>query len=218
MKARCVLVAPLRLADDELARRQARYEALAEDELSVHLRNLGPGAPERLERTADVEASWRLVAAEVAKVTPGEADLVMPDCVLDPGVGERTAPRPRGVVTAGILRLSAGVLAGFGERWAAVARNAAIAAELDRRVRGYGLDDDFRGAEVIDADFCTIADPDAWCAAMAPVCARLRRQGVRFVLNGCSAVELTSGAVEGVGVVDPTKLAIRQLRAVPLVR
>jgi allantoin racemase len=218
VSARCLLIAPLHLSDDEMARRRTRYEALAGADLSVHLENLEPGAPASLEHTADVEASWRLVAERIASVTPGEADLVMPDCVLDPGVGERTAPRPRGVLVAGILRLSAGLVAGLGERWAAVARNAAIAAELDRRVRGYGLDDDFRGVEVIECDFCTIADAETWQAAMAPVCARLRRQGVRFVLNGCSAVALSTEVVEGVGVLDPTRVALHQLRVLPIGR
>ena len=218
MSARCLLVAPLHLAEDEIARRRARYEALAGGALSVQLENLEPGAPERLERTADVEASWRLVAARIAAVSPGEANLVMPDCVLDPGVGERTAPRPRGVLVAGILRLSAGLVAGLGEPWAAVARNGAIAAELDRRVRDYHLDDHFRGVEVIECDFCTIADAETWQAAMAPVCARLRRQGVRFVLNGCSAVALSAEVVEGVGVVDPTRVALQQLLSLPIAR
>lgn len=125
-------VTPIHVDDAELSRRQARYDRLSPAGVRVVLHDLGPDAPRALETEADVRASEKLVTAALATAPP-EADVLLPDCVLDPAVPAPGAvPGDRPVVGLGRAAIGAAVLAGA--RVGAVARNAAIAAELEARV------------------------------------------------------------------------------------
>jgi hypothetical protein len=167
-----------------------------------------------LDSAEDIACSTDLVAAEIRAKTPEEADVVVPDCVLDPAVGPaHDAAGPVGgstVMTAGILALAGHHLAALGP-FAAVCRNPAIAAELHRRADEQGLGSALVTVEVMDADFCLITDEDAWAEALLPVARRVRELGVSRLFNGCSAVDIPDPVVAGVTVVDPVALALRCL-------
>lgn len=210
-------VAPLRLPAEEMVRRQRRYTRLGGDRLSLSLVNLPEAAPRRLDSAGDIALSERLVRTEIGRTDPDRFDLVLPDCVLDPGVAgvaataEGTGEPDPPVPVAGILRLAAGHLAALGQPFAAVARNRPIADELAARLTAYGLADRLVSIHVLDADFCLVSDDAGWSAALAPLAATLAASGVRTLLNGCSAVELPDNRINGVLVVDPTWLALRLL-------
>ena len=224
-------IAPLALTGAEVVRRQDRYARLGGDRIQVELVNLtGAGAPTRLDSAADITLSDHLVRAESARTDPQRFDLVLPDCVLDPGVDETLAtpaqagadtgtPVRTGADTAtpvpvvGILRLAAAHLAALGRPFAAVTRNAAIATELRRRLAGYGLAGCLTSAHVLDIDFCFVSDDSGWSAALTPLASDLAASGVSTLLNGCSAVDLPDNRLSGVLVVDPTDLALRVLAA-----
>lgn len=201
-------ISPLRLADDEVARREDRYRRLAGDGIEIDLVNLPPGAPERLDSDADIRASEALVHDEACRTDPGRHDLVLPDCVLDPIVGlVDDVPVP----VLGILQLATGHLAALGQPFAAVTRNAAIGAELAKRVADHGHGDRLQSVARLDADFCLISDQDGWADAMRPLAQRLGDEGVRVLVNGCSAVDIPDNRLGLVTVVDPTRVAMRML-------
>lgn len=204
---RALAVTPIHLPESEIARRQARYDRLAPPGLRIELRDVGPAAPSALDATEDVRASEREVAATLAEADESY-DVVFPDCVLDPGVPDRASSgRPR---VHGLLKLAAGHLAASGERFGAVVRNEAIATELEKRLKNYGLGDYVAGIAVLDLPFEAIADTAAWNAALARAVGGLARSGADAVLNGCSAVDVEPGALPA-RVVDPTALALRLL-------
>lgn len=204
-------IAPLRLEEDEVARRQRRYDHLAAGEMEITLVNLeGEGAPLRFDSPEEIESSERLTYEEMLRTDPGEFDVILPDCVLDPGIDRRPASA---VPAVGILALAVGHLHSLGVSFAAVTRNAVIGAELERKVKAYGLGDSLTGVEVLDIDFCFVSDHEGWSKAMAPLARSLADRGVGVLLNGCSAVDMASRSVEGVLVVDPTELALRMLGA-----
>lgn len=211
MTYRLKAIAPLALPAEELDRRQRRYERLAGGRLAVHLCNLtGEGAPARLDTPADVERSAELVRREIDRTEPGEFDGILPDCVLDPCVGEvPSSPVP----LFGILRLSAGMLAGLGVRFAAVTRNQAIGDELARKLGVYGLARVLDRVHVLEADFCLIADEGGWGEALVPAIEATAASGTPVLLNGCSAVDLGHGGDRRVEVVDPTARALDVLSA-----
>lgn len=205
---RALAVTPIHVDDDELARRQARYNRLAGGEMEVELRDVGTGdeVPRSLETEADIAASESAVMHRFAHADVDGFDVLLPDCVLDPGVATPAAaelPRP----LHGIARLSGHWLAGLGHRVGAVARNGAIAAELDRKLASYGLElaspTSVLGLAVED-----IADEETWAAAALGAVTHL---AVDSVLNACSAVEVTQQA-GGPRLVDPTAAALALLR------
>jgi len=199
-------ITPIRVGATELARRQRRYRRLSPAAIEVTLVDLedGPDVPRALETEDDVRRSERLVVAEARRTNAEEFDVVLPDCVLDPGVGVG-ADTP--VPLVGILSLTAHLLAGTGARFAALTRNEAIGAELAAKVRDYGLADRLTEVRVLGLDVASIPDDSAWADAIGRAVGDLP---VATVVNGCSAVELQphrSGPV----IVDPTATALRVL-------
>ena len=202
-------IAPLRLEPAELVRRQARYQRLGGDRLDITLVNLdGDDAPGRMDTAGEIAASERLVAEEIVRTDPAQFDVILPDCVLDPGIADVAEPP---VPVAGILHLVAGHLASLGQRFAAVTRNQVIGDDLARKVAAYGLSDVLAGVHVLDVDFCFVSDHAGWSQAMRPLQATLEAAGTGTLFNGCSAVDLDSDRLGAVSVVDPTALALRLL-------
>jgi Asp/Glu/hydantoin racemase len=202
-------IAPLRLEPAELDRRQARYQRLGGDRLNITLVNLdGRDAPARMDTAEEIAASERLVAEEIGRTDPAQFDVILPDCVLDPGIADVADPP---VPVAGILHLVAGHLASLGQRFAAVTRNQVIGDDLASKVEAYGLSDVLTGVHVLDVDFCLVSDHAGWAQAMRPLQARLEAEGTGTLFNGCSAVDLDDDRLGRVSLVDPTALALRLL-------
>jgi hypothetical protein len=202
---RILAITPIRVAEEELARRQARYDRLCPPGVEVHLDNLADtgDAPYALDTGEQVAVSEALMARQLAAVDPAAYDALLPDCVLDPVVGSGVdLPLP----LHGITRLAAHHLAGLGARIGAVARNRAIADELDRKLASYGLGT-ARPTDVMDLSFAAIADDALWAAAVEDTVSGL---DVEVVLNACSAVEVGEQG-SGPRLVDPTRLALELL-------
>lgn len=205
-------VTPIHVDPDEVARRQARYDRLSPPGLTVELVDVGPDAPASLDTESEVRASDRVVAAHVRALRRGSCDLVAPDCVLDPGVdGAEEGPLPV-IPVVGVLRLAAGHLDALGRPFASVTRNAAIGAELERRLAGYGLTGRYVGNLVMDLDFAAVTDHARWTEAASSALGELGRRGASAVINGCSAVD-AAPAGSGPALIDPVALALRLLAA-----
>jgi hypothetical protein len=82
---RVVAITPIHVTDEELARRQERYTRLAPAGLTVELRNLSTASPVALDLQSDVLSSDAALMDDMCHVKGDVADVVMPDCVLDPG-------------------------------------------------------------------------------------------------------------------------------------
>lgn len=204
-------VTPIHVDDAELARRQERYDQLCPEGLTVELHDIGPEAPTALDTARQVRESETLVAQRL-RVAAGQGyDALMPDCVLDPTVADLAGELD--VPVLGLLRLSAGWSVLTGQRSGAVARNQAIADEIQARIVAYGWSDFFDGVRVLDLDVDAIADTHRWDQALDGAVEDLVAAGTQDVLNGCSAVEVTSEQLRGGRVIDPTALALRLIAA-----
>ena len=201
---RLLAITPIHVSEEELARRQSRYDRLAPQGVSVTLEDIGdaPAVPLALETPEDIEASEQALLQRFRAADAGAFDGFLPDCVLDPVV-DHAASLSRPVF--GIGRLSAHFLAGFGGRLGAVARNKAIAAELDRRLSSYGVP--AVATAVLDLSVEDIADDATWAAAVTTT---VRDLPCDLVINACSAVDLGE---QGSGPVlfDPTWTALQMI-------
>lgn len=199
---RLLAITPIVVDEAELARRQARYDELAPDGVRVALERLEAG-PRALETEADIRASEEALLARYRQADPADWDGFLPDCVLDPLVdGAHGLGRP----VFGIGRLAAGFVAAQGGRLGAVARNAAIAAELDRRLASYGVAT-VAPTAVLDLAVEDIADDAVWAAAVARTVDGL---DCDFVLNACSAVVVEQQR-SAPYLLDPTAAALTLL-------
>jgi Asp/Glu/hydantoin racemase len=208
-------VAPITLPEDRLAWRAGRYRALgqAAGGLDVQLVNLaGPDAPPSLDSDDAVQASSALIRAEILCTDPAEYDVVLPDCVLDPGIAAEPDPGDP-VPSTGILRLVGFQLAAAGRMFSAVTRNEVIGREFERRVAEYGLSDYFAGVDTIDGDLALVSDEREWLSRLRAVAERARAKKAGTIFNGCSAVDVKTAAVSGVFILDPTPTALRLLQA-----
>jgi Asp/Glu/hydantoin racemase len=202
---------PIHVDPEELARRQARYDALSPAGLRVELVDIGSDAPRQLATEQDVRDSEGRVAEALRNATD-RADALMPDCFLDPGVVELSAKLDRPVF--GLLRTSTTWSVLSGRRFGAVTRNAAIAAEAQRLVDLYGYTSSFTGVDVLDLELDAIHQASRWGDALRRAVERTDRAGADDLLSGCSAVDLPSDATGWrVRVVDPTALTLRLIGA-----
>jgi Asp/Glu/hydantoin racemase len=204
-------ITPIHVDDAELERRRARYTALAPAGVQVHLDNLpaDPDVPRQLDTADAIAASDALIVEAARRTDPAEFDAVLPDCVLDPGL-DRLRDEEFPLPVIGITELAATAAVAVGGR-VAVARNTAIANELERRIRQYGLGSRFAGVHVLGLSFADIADDVRWNAALDDAARHFAGSGVTAILNGCSAVEVRIGT--GVPVFDPTRAALTLLGA-----
>lgn len=203
-------VTPITVGPAEVARRQARYDALAPAGVQVVLTDLHPDGPRALNTADDVRRSETLVAEALAGAP--DCDAVLPDCVLDPAVpadGGALGGRP----ALGLLRLTVGAAVAAGHRVGAITRNAAIAAELRSRIVAYGWESSFHEVSVLDLDVEDITDPARWAAAMRPALIAARAAGVTAVVNGCSAVDTAEQEPGLPLVLDPIRTGLGVLAA-----
>jgi len=203
-------ITPIHVGEEELARRQRRYDGLAPAGLTVHLEDLGAGSevPSALETAEDISASEAAMAERFRRADLDGVDGLLPDCVLDPVVDDAfVMPRP----VFGLGRLCAHFAAGFGLRVGAVARNEAIAAELDRKLRSYGIEP-AQDTAVLNLPVDEIADGPAWTEAVART---VRDLPCDYVINACSAVDITQQR-GGPILLDPTLVALRMIGLQPV--
>lgn len=200
---RLLAITPIHVSDEELRRRQNRYDRLAPEGVSVRLEDVGSGShvPRALESAEDIAASEVALVERFRKADLADVDGLLPDCVLDPVVDhEDSMPLP----VFGICRLSAHFVAGLGGRLGAVARNQAIAAELDRKLKSYGMSPE-GNTVTLDLSVEDIADDAVWSAAVDRTVATLPYD---YVINACSAVDIRRSST-GPTLVDPTWTALR---------
>lgn len=200
-------ITPIVVPNDELARRQIRYDELCPPGVTLHLDNLAAG-PDRLESEAQVRLSEELVFEEAMRTDANRYDGIFLDCVLDPALERLEIHSPLPVF--GITRLVSSYLASMNLQMAAVARNQAIADELADRIAAAGWRERLEGVVVLDLSLEDIADTARWNEAVVEGLATAGLQ-VDAVINGCSAVEVRS--TDGPAVLDPTALALRLIGA-----
>lgn len=193
---------PIHVGADELRRRQERYDHLAPTGVTVELRDIGADAPRALDTESDVRRSETVLTEAFRRVDPTGVDGFLPDCVLDPcaEVASKFA-RP----LYGLSKLTASHHLSLGRRVGALARNRAIADELDRRLSYYGFETE--ATHVMDLGVHDIADSQAWGRAVTEHAHLL---DCSVAINACSAVELLDPPASPM-VVDPTATALRLL-------
>ena len=202
---RLLAITPICVSDDEIARRQSRYARFSPPGVNVSLQNVGTGSeiPRALDTAEDIAASEAALVRRFGAEDGSGIDAFLPDCVLDPVVDYADASFERPVY--GILKLTAHYLVSQNMAFGAVARNDAIAGELDRKLVGYRLAEKPGLTSVLGLSVEDIADDDIWAAATDTL---LRTSSVDAVINGCSAVEVH--ALAGApALIDPTATALR---------
>lgn len=200
---------PLYVGDEELARRQARYDRIAPAGVTVELHDLPDAAPRSLESEADCRASEDFVV-EALSAAPRYVDAVFADCVLDPGI--TTLHTMLSIPAIGILRTNLAHGKALGRTTAAVVRNQAIADEMRRVADENGFGDVLTDIRLLELDFAAVTDHDRWQAQLQSAADDAATAGASTLLNGCSAVD-TDATTGPVTVYDPVARALRLFAA-----
>lgn len=207
---------PIHAGSDEVARRQARYDELTNGlglEVVLHDLPADTGAPTSFDTATNISASDDHVVEAARWLAASGARVLMPDCILDPGLGEivsDAASSSSGPSDAfGILKLCLGLLSGLGFTYGAVARNAPIADALDAQIRRYDPSDRYLGTTVLGLSVEDVAAPAKWNQAIVSCAEAFAERGARAVINGCSAVAVEADTA--IPVLDPTRVALTML-------
>jgi Asp/Glu/hydantoin racemase len=198
-----VSITPIHVTDEELKRRQARYERLAPAGITVELRNLSEQSLNALEKDSDVRASDFALLADASEINLEIGEVLLPDCILDPGFRQNAS-----ATTIGMLESVMDHLVAAGGKVGAVTRNESIGNELVRRVGEYGFANHFVDLEVLNLSFDAINDEEHWHRALKIAVDRLAAKGATVVINGCSAVNVDQSQLS-IPVVDPAELVLK---------
>ena len=196
-------ITPIHVTEEELKRRQARYERLAPAGITVELRNLSEQSLNALEKDSDVRASDFALLADASEINLEIGEVLLPDCILDPGFRQNAS-----ATTIGMLESVMGHLVAAGGKVGAVTRNESIGNELVRRVGEYGFADHFVDLEVLNLSFDAINDEEHWHRALKIAVDSLAAKGATVVINGCSAVNVDQSQLS-IPVVDPAELVLK---------
>jgi Asp/Glu/hydantoin racemase len=196
-------ITPIHVTEEELKRRQARYERLAPAGITVELRNLSEQSLNALEKDSDVRASDFALLADASEINLEIGEVLLPDCILDPGFRQNAS-----ATTIGMLESVMGHLVAAGGKVGAVTRNESIGNELVRRVGEYGFANHFVDLEVLNLSFDAINDEEHWHRALKIAVDRLAAKGATVVINGCSAVNVDQSQLS-IPVVDPAELVLK---------
>ena len=198
-----VSITPIHVTEEELKRRQERYERLAPAGITVELRNLSEQSLNALEKDRDVRASDLALLADALEINLEVGEVLLPDCILDPGFRQNAS-----VTTIGMLESVMSHLVAAGGKVGAVTRNESIGNELVRRVGEYGFASHFVDLEVLNLSFDAINDEEQWHRALKIAVERLAAKGATLVINGCSAVNVDQSQLS-IPVVDPAELVLK---------
>lgn len=204
---RVYAVTPVHVCAEELARRQQRYDRISPAGVTVELHDVGSAAPRTLETCADVRNSARLVSAALRTADDAGYDVLLPDCVLDPGVdglaGELTTP------VHGQFRLTLDHIPAARKLAGAVTKSRAVAEELAARAAAYGAQ--LIATAILDLDGTAVGAHMRWLAALGTAVNELADAGAEMVINGCSAGELDNVRSGRIPLVDPAVAALQRL-------
>lgn len=207
-------ITPIRVTEEEIRRRQDRYNRLAPAGIELDVHNLPdrPDVPWQLNSRADILASDYYVFTEGLRTDRAAYDGIFIDCVLDPALEPLAAEA--GIPVFGPTRLTLGLMAGLGLRFAGVCRNEAIARAMAERVRAYGYGDQLSEVAVLRLSFDAVSDNTIWNDTMQRVLNGLEERGeVQALINGCSAVDCAQSGGGKVRVVDPVAAALQMIAA-----
>jgi Asp/Glu/hydantoin racemase len=206
------VVMPVFVGPAELERRQRRFQAMLPASWDVRLVDLSQASsvPHGLDSEADIAASSEAVLAEIERIEERPRRWILPDCILDPGVGEaRAAGRSRVV---GVTALTSARLRELDSPFVAVTRNQPITNAYHRMLANLDIPN-YRGAVSLELGFSDGHDGPATAEAIQRVVATQpeAKAGRTVVLNGCSAVDVPSDPSRAWRVIDPMPLARDEL-------
>lgn len=204
---RVYAVTSIHVPDEELSRRQERYDRISPPGVTVELHDLGPTAPRTLETAEDLEKSAQLVAAALRAADSAGYDALLPDCPLDPGVDEVSGTLATPV--HGQLQLT---LDEVTTAAGAVTMNETMAAELVTRAAAHGAK--LVATSVLNLDRTMLSANTRWLAALGTAVNELADAGAEVVINSCATVELDNARSGRIPVVDPAVTALRRLGGV----
>lgn len=203
---RIFALTPIHVGHTELGRRQERYRRMLPEGIALELFDLDPSAPSALDTREDIERGEAMMR-ERFREAPSDFDVLLPDCVLDPGA-DFAAEFP--LPYLGILRSTLKAIRHRQLRAAGVARNSAIAAALRARAFDYGFGTELSEVAVLGLDVGAITDHRAWAGALENQVRALTTRGYQAIVNGCSAVDVDDDMAE---VLDPLQVTFESLSA-----
>lgn len=210
---RVIAVTPAHVGGAELARRQSRYDRFGSAALDIRLHDQPDFAhvPRSFDTPQQIRFAEDCMVERVGDLNLSRPlapeDVLLPDCVLDTALQRLI---DAGLPAQGIMRICVSVLSGLGVRFGAIARNRAVGDALDARIRECDASGGYVGLRVLELPTEAVADTEQWTGALAGHVQALADAGATVVINGCSAVEVTTTRFAAT-VLDPARLAVQLL-------
>lgn len=199
------LVTAITVSDAQLAVRRAVYEAALPGHFDVTLVNAATEGPatERIESRADLRSADEAVRSVLREEI--DADLLVPDCVLDPAYPDYDgAPVP----VLGMFEAVAGHVRDRGRTFRVVARNEIMAARLTELSGHYGVDDTFGRAVALEVPSEHAFDASAWAAHITGL---LDPRDATPVFVACTGIDIPALRAAGIDAVGPIELFAQAL-------
>jgi allantoin racemase len=213
MTFRVRILSPLKATEDDLARRQRRYNEVATPDTELRVENLR-GGPPALNNSADVLLSAAAILQQAVDTTAGRWDAILIDCVFDPALQEIS--ESVSIPVFGPTRTTLPLIPLVADNFAVIARSqrqCELLADLIER-EGYG--DYLRSVRALDISYEEAKQPHIFNRVMTNrLRSAVQEDGARAIMFGSTTMAISDemyAAAAGVPLFMPGMVALRVIQ------
>jgi Asp/Glu/hydantoin racemase len=186
---RIAILSPLKATEDDLARRQQRYQTQAGPETVVTVHNLD-GGPAALNTSGDILASAAAIYAQGEALDPAAADAILIDCVFDPAVAE--LEEATGLPVFGPTRATLPLMELLAPNFSVIARSPRQCELLEGLIHTYGYGDRLCSVRALDITYPEARQPAIFNRVMAErLRTAIQEDGAQAIFLGSTTMAIS---------------------------
>lgn len=189
MAFRIKIISPLEATEDDLLRRQRRYNEQAASGTQLVVENLA-GGPAALDTAGDVLTSAAAIFQQAKNTTSDDYDAILIDCVFDPAVEELR--EETGIPTFGPTRVTLPLISLVSPNFSIIARSNRQCELLTETVTAYGFGHQICSIRALGISYEEAKQPGIFNRAMwESLEDAVSSDGARAIMFGSTTMSIT---------------------------
>lgn len=189
MTFRVKIISPLQASEDDLLRRQRRYNEQAISDTQLVVENL-TGGPTALNTAGDVLTSAAAIFQQGKSTNKDDFDAILIDCVFDPAVEE--LQEATGLPSFGPTEVTLPLISLMSSNFSIIARTNRQCELLSETVTTYGFGDQIRSTRALDISYEEAKQADVFNQVMSErLHEAVESDGAQAILFGSTTMAIS---------------------------